>query len=46
MSLELSQPVRLGIRLALLALAVVIVQEAAVSQITIFGTHADITPWS
>jgi rod shape-determining protein MreD len=35
---------RLPLRLAVLALAVVIVQEAAIAQITIFGTSADLTP--
>jgi rod shape-determining protein MreD len=35
---------RLPLRLAALALAVVIVQEAAIAQITIFGTSADLTP--
>ncbi len=44
MSLSLHESLRLPIRLSLLALVVVMVQEAAVSQITIFGTTADITP--
>ena len=44
MSLSLNESLRLPVRLSLLALLVVIVQEAAVSQITIFGTSADITP--
>lgn len=35
---------RLPLRLVVLALAVVIVQEAAIAQITIFGTSADLTP--
>jgi rod shape-determining protein MreD len=35
---------RLPLRLAVLALAVVIAQEAAIAQITIFGTSADLTP--
>ena len=44
MSLELNPSWRLPVRLAALALLAVIVQEAAVSQITIFGTSADLTP--
>ena len=44
MSLSLNDSWRLPVRLAILALLVVIVQEAAVSQITIFGTSADVTP--
>jgi rod shape-determining protein MreD len=43
-SLSLSDPWRLPVRLASLALLAVILQEAAVSQITIFGTSADLTP--
>jgi rod shape-determining protein MreD len=35
---------RLPLRLALLALGTVVIQEAAVSQISIFGTSADLTP--
>jgi rod shape-determining protein MreD len=35
---------RLVLRLVLLALATVVIQEAAVSQISIFGISADITP--
>ena len=35
---------RLPLRLAILAFAVVVIQEAAVSQISIFGTSADLTP--
>ncbi len=35
---------QLPLRLALLAFVAVIVQEALISQITIFGVHADITP--
>ncbi len=35
---------RLVLRLALLALTTVVIQEAAVSQISIFGISADITP--
>jgi rod shape-determining protein MreD len=42
-SISLSQPLRLWVRLLPLALLAVIVQEAAVSQITIFGTSAEIT---
>ena len=44
MSLSLNDTWRLPVRLGLLALLVVIVQEAAISQITIFGTSADLTP--
>jgi rod shape-determining protein MreD len=36
--------VRLVLRLALLALGTVVIQEAAVSQISIFGISADLTP--
>jgi rod shape-determining protein MreD len=36
--------VRLAIRLTLLALVVVIFQQAAVSQVSIFGVSADLTP--
>lgn len=43
MSISLSEPLRLWIRLFALALVAVIVQEAAVSQITVFGTTAEIT---
>jgi rod shape-determining protein MreD len=39
-----SASVRLVLRLVLLALATVVIQEAAVSQISIFGISADITP--
>src|SRR5205807_7128995 len=35
---------RLPLRLVALTLATVVLQEAAVSQITIFGTSADVTP--
>lgn len=35
---------RLVLRLALLALGTVVIQEAAVSQISIFGVSADLTP--
>ncbi|MFZ1992824.1 MAG: rod shape-determining protein MreD, partial [Solirubrobacteraceae bacterium] len=35
---------RLVLRLVLLALATVVIQEAAVSQISIFGVSADLTP--
>jgi rod shape-determining protein MreD len=35
---------RLILRLVLLALGTVVIQEAAVSQISIFGTSADLTP--
>ena len=43
MSLD-ADTLRLALRLAALALVTVIVQEAAISQITIFGTSADLTP--
>jgi rod shape-determining protein MreD len=43
-SLTINASWRLPLRLALLALVTVIVQEAAVSQITIFGTSADLGP--
>jgi len=39
-----TDPLRLSIRLVLLAFATVIIQEAAISQISIFGTSADLTP--
>jgi rod shape-determining protein MreD len=39
-----SESLRLSIRLVLLGFVCVIVQEAAVSQISIFGTSADLTP--
>ena len=35
---------RLVIRLSLLALAMVVIQETAVSQVSIFGISADLTP--
>ncbi len=38
------ESLRLPLRLILLAFAAVIVQEAAISQISIFGTSADLTP--
>ncbi|HUZ27806.1 MAG TPA: rod shape-determining protein MreD [Solirubrobacteraceae bacterium] len=38
-----SDPLRLSIRLALLAFITVVVQEAAISQISIFGTSAEIS---
>jgi rod shape-determining protein MreD len=37
-------PVRLVLRLVLLALGTVVIQEAAVSKISIFGISADLTP--
>jgi rod shape-determining protein MreD len=37
-------PVRLIVRIAMLAFAAVVIQEAAISQISIFGVSADITP--
>jgi rod shape-determining protein MreD len=43
-SISLNDSWRLPARLAILALLAVIIQEAAVSQITIFGTSADLTP--
>jgi rod shape-determining protein MreD len=39
----MSEALRLPIRLALLALVTVVIQEAAVSQISIFGVSADLT---
>ena len=39
-----SPTLRLVIRLALLAVGTVVIQEAAISQISIFGISADITP--
>jgi rod shape-determining protein MreD len=39
----MNESVRLGVRLALLGLVTVIIQAAAVSQISIFGTSADLT---
>jgi len=39
-----SPSLRLVLRLVLLALGTVVIQEAAVSQISIFGVSADITP--
>lgn len=44
MNVVLPEGARLPVRLALLAVVTVIVQEAAVSQISIFGTSADLTP--
>jgi rod shape-determining protein MreD len=40
----MSDRTRLAIRLVVLAFVVVVLQEAAVSQITIFGVSADLTP--
>jgi rod shape-determining protein MreD len=40
----MSETLRLPIRLVLLAFATVVIQEAAVSQISIFGVSADLTP--
>ncbi len=37
-------PLRISIRLALLAFLTVVIQAAAISQISIFGTSADLTP--
>jgi rod shape-determining protein MreD len=42
-TVSLSEPLRLWVRLLALALVAVIIQEAAVSQITVFGTSAEIT---
>jgi len=39
-----SDALRLPLRLALVAFATVVIQEAAVSQISIFGVSADLTP--
>jgi len=43
-NLVLGQSYRLPVRLAVLVFATVIVQEAAISQISVFGTSADLTP--
>ena len=40
----MSAPVQLGIRIALLALIVVLVQIAAIAQISVFGATPDIVP--
>jgi rod shape-determining protein MreD len=42
-SLALNESLRLPVRLLMLAVLAVIIQEAAVSQITVFGTSADLT---
>jgi rod shape-determining protein MreD len=39
-----SERLRLPVRLALVAFASVVIQEAAISQISIFGVSADLTP--
>jgi rod shape-determining protein MreD len=39
-----SESLRLPVRLAILAFATVVLQQAAVSQITIFGVSADLSP--
>lgn len=44
MNLALHESIRLSLRLIALALVTVVIQEAAVSQISIFGTSADLTP--
>lgn len=44
MNVSIGDSYRLPLRLGLLVFATVIVQEAAVSQISIFGTSADLTP--
>jgi len=41
---EIPTSVKLSLRLVLLALLAVLVQESAISQISIFGVSADITP--
>jgi len=41
---EIPNSVKLSLRLVLLALLAVLVQESAISQISIFGVSADITP--
>jgi rod shape-determining protein MreD len=41
---EVPVAVKLSLRLVLMALLAVLVQESAISQITIFGVSADITP--
>jgi rod shape-determining protein MreD len=43
-NLGLSESVQLPLRLVLLAFATVVIQQAAVSQISIFGVSADFTP--
>jgi rod shape-determining protein MreD len=40
----MSESIRLPLRLAILAFATVVLQQAAVSQITIFGVSADLSP--
>ena len=40
----MNQSLRLPLRLIALALVTVVVQEAAISQISLFGTSADVTP--
>jgi rod shape-determining protein MreD len=40
----MSQNLRLPVRLAILAFATVVIQQAAVSQVSIFGVSADISP--
>jgi len=40
----MSDWVRLAVRLSALAFVIVVLQEAAVSQVTIFGVSADLTP--
>jgi rod shape-determining protein MreD len=43
-SLSRESPLALPVRIAILALLAVVIQESAISQITIFGVTADITP--
>ncbi len=40
----MSQNLRLPVRLAILAFATVVIQQAAISQVSIFGVSADISP--
>jgi rod shape-determining protein MreD len=40
----MNETIRLPLRMAALAFATVVIQQAAVSQITIFGVSADLTP--
>ncbi len=44
MNVAVNEQLRLPLRLALVVFVTVIVQEGAVSQISIFGTSADLTP--
>ena len=40
----MSQPVQLGLRLALMALVVVLIQTAAFTQLSLLGAHPDLAP--